>query len=376
MQPVPDLQILDVAKIGIEPRQPVVLRHAGACAAFLEQAQRLRAVEDFTAQQGRAALVEAVGAGVFVDQPFQLQRRAVRPGGLQRRRQVADGDRAEPALGGRRLARVVDDEGVGDRDAAEQGRREAGLRHRDRLAGQPFQRAVRAEMDYRIDVFCAAEPQIEGDISVARRHIRVVIEGLAVADLAAVGLNRRDQPAEAPVADEEMPVLDRGIVFRPAPGLDDPRPGLPGQGPEQAAIGREAEDRKRREFAQNGDKIERRDIRRDLVAGLAEQRDDLDRALDRIQPDGVGELPGGGVVGQHHADPALAARAFCEPDPARGLFRRQRDPSRVGRVAGPGIFQAVFPLVLRLERDRGRREPAVQLRQHDLHGEVRLRETP
>ena len=64
---------------------------------------------------------------------------------------MADGDRAQPALRRRRLAGVVDDKRIGDRNAAKERRREARRRHRDRLARQPFQRPVRAEMNHGVD---------------------------------------------------------------------------------------------------------------------------------------------------------------------------------------------------------------------------------
>ena len=85
----------------------------------------------------------------------------MQPGRAQRRRQVADRDGAEPALGRRRLAGIVDDEGIDHRQAAEQRVGEAGRRERHRLAGQPFQRAVRAEMDQRVDALDLAQPEVE-----------------------------------------------------------------------------------------------------------------------------------------------------------------------------------------------------------------------
>ena len=120
---------------------------------------------------------------------------------------------AQPALRRRRFAGVVDDERIGDRNAAEQRRREARRRYRDRLARQPFQRSVRAEMNHGVDRFDAAQPEIEGDIGVARRHVRVVIEGPAVEDLPAIGLNRGNQAPEAPVANQKRAFLDSRIVF-------------------------------------------------------------------------------------------------------------------------------------------------------------------
>ena len=349
VQPVPDLEVLHVAQIGIEPGQPVVLGHVGARPAFLQQSQRVSAVQNIGAQQRGAPLVEAVGAGVFVDQPLQFQRGTVRSGGFQRRGQVSDGDRAQPPLRGRRLARVVDDEGIGHRDAAQQRRREAGFRHRDRFAGQPFERPVRAQMDHRVDVLDAAQPKVKRDVSVARRHVGVVIERLTVEDLAAVRLNRGDEASEAGVAKEKRSFLDRGIVFRRSPDLGNPCPGLFRERPEQPAIGRNVENRARRRVAEGGDEIERRRVRRHVVAGFPQQRHDFHAAFDRVEANGVGELARRRVIGQHHSDPPFAARSLREANPARRLFRGERDTPRIGRVARAGIFQPIFPLVLGLE---------------------------
>ena len=93
VESVPDLEILDVAEIGVEPRESVVFRHVRARAAFLQQAKRVRAIENVAAQQRGPPVVETVGAGVFVDQPLQFERGTVRSGGFQRWCQVSDGDR-------------------------------------------------------------------------------------------------------------------------------------------------------------------------------------------------------------------------------------------------------------------------------------------
>ena len=67
-------------------------------------------LQDERGDGARAARIERLRLGEFVEQPFELERRAVRPGGDQRRRQMADRRRADAALGLRRLAGIVDDE--------------------------------------------------------------------------------------------------------------------------------------------------------------------------------------------------------------------------------------------------------------------------
>ena len=76
-------------------------------------------LEDERGDGARAARIEPLRLGEFVEQPFELERRAMRPGGDQRRRQMADRRRADAALGLRRLAGIVDDERIDDRRRAE-----------------------------------------------------------------------------------------------------------------------------------------------------------------------------------------------------------------------------------------------------------------
>ena len=87
----------------------------------------------------------------------------------ERRRQMADGHGAGASLGLRRFAGIVDDERIDQRRRPKHGFRRAGLREHHGFAGQPFQRAMRAEMNQRVDVSHVTQPEIEGDIGVARR---------------------------------------------------------------------------------------------------------------------------------------------------------------------------------------------------------------
>ena len=76
------------------------MRRGAVGAALGEQSGGSGAVEDLLAEQRRAAAIEAVGGGIFVDQALELQRVVAVACRFQRRRQMADGDGAEPALGG------------------------------------------------------------------------------------------------------------------------------------------------------------------------------------------------------------------------------------------------------------------------------------
>ena len=61
-------------------------------------------------------------------------------------------------------------------------------------------------MDQRVDVLDLAQPEIEGDIGVARRQVGVVVARLAVERIAAVGLDGGDELAVAGEAQGEVPV--------------------------------------------------------------------------------------------------------------------------------------------------------------------------
>ena len=126
VQPIPDLQVLDITEISVETGELVLLARGAVGAAFGEQPGGPGAVENLLPKQRRAAAIEAVGGGVFIDEALELQRVVAVTCRLQRRREMADGDRAEPALGGSRLAGIVDDEGIDHREPAEQRGRQAG----------------------------------------------------------------------------------------------------------------------------------------------------------------------------------------------------------------------------------------------------------
>ena len=150
-------------------------------AGFARQAGALRRLDDQRGEPLAAAAVEAVGLGIFVEQEFKLVRVAARPAGNERRRQMADGQAGDAALGLRRFARIADDEGIDHRQRAgdDFGKAFRGQRHR--FARQPFQRAMRAHVHERIDLRHVLQPQPEGDQRMARRQHRIVIIGAPLA---------------------------------------------------------------------------------------------------------------------------------------------------------------------------------------------------
>ena len=216
MQAVADAHLLEVAEPGVEGDESVLWRLV-ISRAFLEEPALTAPFENERRDGASPARIERLRLREFIEQPFEFERCAMRPGGDQRRRQMADCDRTDAALGLRRFARIVDDKRIDDRRRAQQDFGRATLAKRDRLAGQPFERAMRAELNDRVDVLLAGEPEIECDIGVARRQVEIVIVALARERVAAVRLHRDDELAKPHEAELERPVDGVAIVGGVAP---------------------------------------------------------------------------------------------------------------------------------------------------------------
>ena len=110
---------------------------------------------------------------------------------------MSERHRGDAAFRLRSFARIVDDERIDQRQRSEDGARRASLAAGDGLARQPFERAVGAEMNERVDLRDVAQPQIERDVAVSRRRRRIVILRLAIVRLSALRLQPDDEIAEA-----------------------------------------------------------------------------------------------------------------------------------------------------------------------------------
>ena len=215
MQPVVDPHFLQVAEPRVELDQRLFVFPR---AAFLQQAGAFRALQNEVGQHLSAPRIESLRLRIFVKQGFDFRRRAMRARLDQGRRQMADDDRRRAALGLRRLAGIIDDEGIDQRHGAERDFRRAILRQRHALARQPFQRAMRAAVDQRVDVFVFAQPQIEGEKAVARRESAIMIIGLAILQRATIRL-QRDKDFSQPQETEHEGAISHGkIAFGIAPG--------------------------------------------------------------------------------------------------------------------------------------------------------------
>ena len=219
MQAVFDGEVLEVAQPRIDAAQRIVGRGGAADAGLARQSGPLRGLDDQLRQPLAAAAIKPFGLRIFVDQAFKLARVAGKRAGDQRRRQMADRHAGDAALGLRRFARIADDEGIDHRQRAGDDFRKTFRGQRDRFAGQPFQRAVRAHMHERIGLRDVLQPKPERDQRVPRRQRRIVIVGAPFRRAAAIGRQGDDHIAELLCAEAKRAIADIGIVRQARPRL-------------------------------------------------------------------------------------------------------------------------------------------------------------
>ncbi len=197
-------EILEIAEPGVDALQGGVRRFVARHASFGGKPGFLSLRDDQLRQTVAAAAVEPIGLHIFVDQPLEHLLVLIEPGPGERWRQVAERDGGDAALGLRRLARIADDERIDDRQRAgdDFGKTVAGERHR--LAWQPFQRAVGADMHDGVATQRFLQPQAEGDQRMTRWDRRVVIVGAAVGGTPPVRRQRHRDVAEAGGAEGEI----------------------------------------------------------------------------------------------------------------------------------------------------------------------------
>ncbi len=127
VQPVAHRHLGEVAQMRVEGGERVRHRRVAVDTGGGQQPRILGPLQDPARDQVGAARVEHRRGGIFLHQFAQGGGRRVEAGFRGLRRQVADRDRADPALGRRRLAGIVDDERVDHRQGADgQSRQQAG----------------------------------------------------------------------------------------------------------------------------------------------------------------------------------------------------------------------------------------------------------
>ena len=112
-----------------------------------------------------------------------------------------------------------------------------------------------------------------------------------------------------------------------------------------------------------------------VVAFGREQMQDLGSARRRVEADGIaGAAAARRIVGQDQRETPLGARLGPKPRPGGGQPRHVVHAIGRGLVMHAGEFQARIGGRLRLEGDGAGQQPAVELGQDDVHGEVGGRE--
>ena len=370
MQAVLDGEVLQVAQPGIDAAQHLVGRRAGIDAGLAGEAAAPRRLDDQAGETVAAAAVEPVGLGVFVDQPLERAGVARKGGRDQRRRQVADGDRGDAALGLRRLAGIADDERIEHRQRPHHRFREARRGERDRLSRQPLQGAVGAHVHQRIDLFDVTQPQHEGEERMARRQRRVVVVGAARARQAAIRRQRDDDVAELRGTESEGAVAHIRVVRRRPPCRDHAVLDLTRQLGEEArvVVERQGGIARRQCIEQRLRRLGRRTHGIAGGAEIGEQRDDARR---HVEPDRIAGAAGrAGIIGHQHRDAALFARRRGEPHLRRDAGGDGGDAVRLRAIGEGGEGEAFDRGQRVLERDRAGEHAPVELGEHDVHREI------
>ena len=153
----------------------------------------------------------------FIQQGFQIAELCRGFRVAQRRRNMAKGQRTYPAFGLSRFARIIDNKRINDRQIACQGFRPAGLRQGNRLARQPFQRAMRPDMNNRIDRTAGLKPQIKRHITMTGHARDIMIVSVPVSRVAAFRLQGHQRVADLNRRKSEHLSADKSIVVDIAP---------------------------------------------------------------------------------------------------------------------------------------------------------------
>ena len=372
VQAVLDGEVFQIAEPRIDAAKHLVRRGRGIDAGFARKGIALRGLDDEGGKALAAPGIEAVGLGIFVDQALEIARGSRQLAVDKRRRQMADGDRRESALGLRGLARIADDEWIEDGQRIDHGFRKAAPGERHRLAGQPLYGAVRPHVHDRVAARDMAQPEPEGEERMTRRQCGVVILRPPRGDAAALGRQRDRDVAEALRAEAERPVLEIGIGLRLAPGCPDEFGDLGRQlaeqshvvGERQGGIGIgalepiEQRARGRRWFA-------------DLIAGCREISHERQHACRHVEADRIAGAPGSARIVRHQEREApRATRRPLQSDQRGGALRHHLDTVRFGLVDHGGEGERGVGWQRMLVRDGAGEDAAVELRQHDVHGEI------
>ncbi len=133
------------------------------------ESRRAHEIPDLPAQYREFVGIKHFSAIVFLDQVRKRRQRTARIRMRQRRHEMIHDDGVRAALGLCTFAGIIHHERIDERQIGEEHVRRAIGGHRKALAGQPLERAVRAEVNDRIGSPLIGNPPIERCVVMARR---------------------------------------------------------------------------------------------------------------------------------------------------------------------------------------------------------------
>ncbi len=205
---------------------------------------------------------------------------------------MTDGHGTQPALRLHGLTGIVDDERINHRQWTRHGLGPALGGKRQRLARQPLQRAVGAEMNQRVDLRLLSQPGIERHIGVARGNGRVVIASLAITRRPTVWLEKHQQLSGFEHGKRKSIVFGRRVGSGITPNIFNlvlqrrrqrlqPCRVIIERNVEASGMSRE----------QPLDISSAQFLRADIIASRTQKIDDLNNALSSVEPHGITGTP-------------------------------------------------------------------------------------
>ena len=217
------LHLLQLAKMIVQQRKRVKSGGAVTVAApvdktdVLVQTRVRRDTQNVAAQTLGTARVKHRRLVILVHQRLKQRKRTIQLGASQRRRQMIQYHRAAPPLRLRSLAGVVHNKRIQQRHPAQQSVRPATARQRHRLAGQPLQVAVLAELHHNIN--SRAQPEIKRQITMRRHQCRIMISRRRIQMISARRLNADKNFAKPKTRHRERIITEKRVVLGSAPAL-------------------------------------------------------------------------------------------------------------------------------------------------------------
>ena len=245
MEPVLDEGVLQIRGVVVDRVYLCIHVLLGAIlveAYLAEHVQTLDELVDPGVQHRTLVLLHrSTGVEILLQHPVQVHELVVPAGTRHRRAHVPYEDRVYPALALDPLTWIVDDVRVNVRHRVQDHIRVVVGREGVSLPGEPLQGPVGPHVDDQVRPVVVLEPSVEGQILMGHHHARVMVQGLRLVVMTAVGL-RPDEDVTVPDPGYyELSLVDRYGTWRVPPAADDSLPRLFGDRavPFQVAVQRD-----------------------------------------------------------------------------------------------------------------------------------------